>query len=458
MSSSEAIPARTALRRFPRFLSVHAWILNRYLVVELLPPLSMGLFLFAVALMLIATRDVLDVILLSGAPAGPIFKSLVCIFPPMLTTSLPIGCLLASLLVYGRLVEDRELTAMRAAGVNTFAMVIPSLFLGLCLTGFNFYWTSYVTPKAVDLMRQAQWEIVQNMTSINWLKPGQFTALQENDLAFYFTGSEPGTNNIHDITIFKSGVSSGNSLFGQPSGDESASNRTVSAPTATLVPDPARGILKITLHQCNSEDLRPEKLNRVQIKQATISIDIGRKLAKMMGGFSKDQKSWRDLRVSAESAKNRYEDLRTQLGFPEGTRHGVVIAKAKEWVKKEQEHPGCSPLKRGIVELGEVKANIEGVQTNTNRAMLRLAYPAATFVFMMVGTALGILTGRGNRTVCILVTVGVLIFFYAVQKIAEAYSENYALTHSFDPGIAVWTPNIVLFLLGVVLLAMVSRQ
>ncbi len=458
MSATSTAIARPGSRAYPRPQILHTWILNWYLVVELLPPLSMGLFLFAGALMLISIRDILDVILLSGAPVGPILKTLLCLFPPLLTVSLPIGCLLAAMLVYGRLAEDRELTAMRAAGVATMTLVAPALFLGVCLTALNLMWTSYVTPRALDLMKQARWEIVQKMTSISWLKPGQFTALDEN-LAFYFTGTTPGTNTIHDITIFSSGTPSSTSLFGDSSTSKEASNWTISSPTATLEPDPSRGILEISLRDCISENLSPEKLYTVQIGTFTITIDIGGRLAKMLSGFSKEQRSWSDFRYNAEEARKKYEILRERLGFHEGTPHGKVLDEAKRWIGILEKDPTATcPLPGGLMDLRSVKVTLETTQTNTNSAQLRIAYPVATFLFMLIGTTLGLLTGRGNRTVSILVTVGVLLFYYSIQKIAEGFSENLAMTSHFDPGFIIWTPNLILLCLGLILLRVVSKH
>lgn len=452
-------PVITRPRRYPWPQSLHIWILNRYLLIELLPPLSMGLFLFASTLMLISIRDIMDVILLSGAPIGPVTKTLAAVFPLMFTVSLPIGSLLASLLVYGRLSEDRELVAMRAAGVGTLAMMSPAWALGLALTLLNVYWTSNITPKALEVMRSAQWEIVQKMTSVSWLKPGQFTPLQEN-LAFYFTGTTPGTNEIQRITIFMSGDSDGPATpwFGESEGGNRSNNWTVSAPRANLIPYPASGVLEIALEDCILEDLRPEKLSRVLIEHATITIDIGMRLARMMQTFTKEQRSWSELKAQAEQARVRYEDLRHHLGFPEGAPHGEVLEKAEEWMEVEQQRPGSSPLAGGMFDLRSVEQSIEEYQTSINRAMLRIAYPTATFLFMMIGTALGVLMGRGNRSVCIVVTVGVLMFYYSVQKIVEGISEDYALTSQFDPGLMIWIPNLLLLLLGLILSFLASRN
>jgi lipopolysaccharide export LptBFGC system permease protein LptF len=455
MNSPRVVPVHAFPRVFPRFQATHIWILNRYLIAELLPPLSMGLFLFASALMLISIRDILDIILLSGAPFLPIFRTLICIFPVVLMESLPIGCLLAALLVYGRLGEDREITAMRAAGVGTLPIIMPALVLGAFLAVFNFYWTTAVIPRSEAIMSSQKWEIVQQMTSVSWLKPGQFTQLQE-DLAFYFTGATPGSNTIHDITIFKSSNAATNPWLGDTSTNEEASNWTVSAPTATLVPNPTRGVLMVGLKNCISEDLKPEKLSRVKIENATITVDIGKRLLKLMK-FSKQQKTWDEIWEEIDKWRLRYEDLRAHLGFEEGTPHRQVLDKVKEYLELEQKQPNSSPLAGGISDLLSVKLALGYVQVYTNQAMIRVAYPAATFLFMMLGAGLGMLTGRGNRTVCLVITIGILVFYYSVQKVAEGYTENYALNYGFDPGFAVWAPNVILFLFGLFILRLVSK-
>ncbi|NUN97746.1 MAG: YjgP/YjgQ family permease [Candidatus Omnitrophica bacterium] len=458
MSSGELLVARPAARSFPRLQSLHIRILNRYLLAELLPPLSMGLFLFSGAMVLVTIRSIMDVILLSGAPFGPIFKTLLCLFPPLLTVTLPIGCLVASLLVYGRLGEDREITAMRAAGVGTLSIMVPGLVLGAALTVVNFYWTAYITPRAVELMDRSRWEIVQQMTSVSWIKPGQFTPLR-SDLACYFTGTTVGANTIHDITIFKSGrAEKGVTWFADNSADSAASNFTVSAPTATLRPIPSQGILQVILKDCITEDLSAERITRVLIENATITIDIGKNLAGMMGGFSEEQHGWWELRQRALKYAADYEYYRAGLGFPEDAPHAEVIAKAEEWIPKVEKDPSVSPLPGGVYDLQGPKRAIKAAQNNINASQLRLAYPSATFLFTMIGVALGILTGRGNRTVCILITAAVLLFYYSVQKIAEGISEGYALRIGFDPGFAVWTPNFLLLALGLLLSYLAARR
>jgi len=427
-----------------------------YLLVELVPPLTMGLFVFAALLMLIAVKDFMDILFLGGAGVWTVTKIVLSFFPLMLTMSLPIGSLLAAMLVYGRLSEDREITAMRAAGMSTLSLAIPPMILGAVLTVFNLYWTSYVSPKSLQLLNQARWEIVEQMTSINWIKPGQFNAPQD-DLAFYFTGAAPGTNSLQRITFFKSGAAGGPLWFGDEATEQSAANWTVSAPTATLIPKPKEGILQLHLQSCMVEDLRPERVSRVEIESATLSIDMGQRLEKLtQRGFSRRQESRERFLARADERLRHYREWIRPLGFDEETPHAEVLERVERLLEEAGSGKSTSPIP--VYELEFVKDDLRDVQRYRNMAMLRLAYPVGTFFFMMVGIPLGLLTGRGKRTLCLMITSGVLLVYYSLQEIAETVSESIALSRFFEPGLLVWTPNLLLGLTAAALLRSASKN
>lgn len=51
--------------------------------------------------------------------------------PEIISKAVPVGLMLGSLFVFDRLSRDSELTIMRMAGVNTFRLVVPIIFLGI---------------------------------------------------------------------------------------------------------------------------------------------------------------------------------------------------------------------------------------------------------------------------------------------------------------------------------------
>jgi lipopolysaccharide export LptBFGC system permease protein LptF len=459
-ASAEIAVPRSRTRRFPKPISLHSWTLNRYLIVELFPPLSLGLFVVTCTLLLITIVDVLDQLFLSGAPVWPIVKLLICVFPMLLTTALPIGCLLSSMLVYGRLMEDRELTAMRAAGMSGISLLLPSYLLGVALTFFNLYWTSNVVPKALDILAGTTQEIVEQMTSINFFKPGQFNSME--DLALYFTGMPPGTNTLQNLTIFKSSAAEGMNWLGDAESDKEASNWTVSAPTAEFVSLPTQGVMQLILHNCISEDLRPDKVSRVQIDRATLTIDIASRISKMTGGgLTRQTDSVSHYRQIADRSIDYFYRTAEQMGLSRESSNEEIIGRSEELIEQEEQDPGFlmrTGAPYNIAALEEVHASAQRAQVNLNRAMQRFTYPVGTLLFMMVGCPLGMLTGRGKKTTCLLITIGVLLVYYTLEKTAESYAESLALTSHFDPGWIVWIPNVLVLALALFLTNLVCRH
>ena len=66
-------------------------------------------------------------------------------FVPM---ALPIGVLLASLIVFGNLGERYELVALKSAGISLWRILTPMIFLIIGLSMFSFYFCNNVLPKA----------------------------------------------------------------------------------------------------------------------------------------------------------------------------------------------------------------------------------------------------------------------------------------------------------------------
>jgi lipopolysaccharide export system permease protein len=109
-------------------------ILLRYLLRELLVPLVVWvLFLFTLLFMLQLLRGP-EVLLGSAVQGTDLARLVVYLGPQFLLLALPLGLLLAILVGMGRLADDRELTAMNAAGVGPLRLLVPPLLVAALLT------------------------------------------------------------------------------------------------------------------------------------------------------------------------------------------------------------------------------------------------------------------------------------------------------------------------------------
>src|SRR3954470_2381393 len=96
-------------------------ILSRYILAEFLQNLLLGLVIFTFVLLLDHLFELIDLLLNKGVGLGLTLQLLGLLLPSSLQLTLPMACLLAALLTYGRLSENNEVTAFRASGLAAWS-------------------------------------------------------------------------------------------------------------------------------------------------------------------------------------------------------------------------------------------------------------------------------------------------------------------------------------------------
>ena len=72
----------------------------------------------------------------------------------------------------------------------------------------------------------------------------------------------------------------------------------------------------------------------------------------------------------------------------------------------------------------------------------------ACILFTLVGAPLGILIKKGGMTIA----AGLSITFFLIYYILLIWGEQLADRNLINPGLGSWIPNIILFLIGVILI------
>jgi len=103
--------------------------------------------------------------------------------PNFLTVVLPIALFTIVVFVYTKMIMDRELVVMRAAGLNQFSLAKPALFLALLTVLIGYLINIYLLPNSYRLFREMQWDIRYNYSHV-LIREGAFTNFG-SDITFY---------------------------------------------------------------------------------------------------------------------------------------------------------------------------------------------------------------------------------------------------------------------------------
>lgn len=112
-----------------------------------------GIALFAITGILLMAGIVAEATQQGLGPAQ-IMGAIPLLVPSTLPYTIPATTLFAACVVYGRLAADNEILAIKAAGVNLVAVVLPGLLLGVAMSGMTMGLYYRVIPYTHHLLRQ----------------------------------------------------------------------------------------------------------------------------------------------------------------------------------------------------------------------------------------------------------------------------------------------------------------
>ena len=124
-------------------------LLDRWLFSELIGPLLFAIAMFTVlAITVGALFELVRLISEKNLPVLIATQVLLQRLPSFLVLSFPMATLFATLLAYGRLSSNSELTALRSVGVTSTRMIIPALVLAFLMTNLTFLFNDVLVPRS----------------------------------------------------------------------------------------------------------------------------------------------------------------------------------------------------------------------------------------------------------------------------------------------------------------------
>jgi lipopolysaccharide export system permease protein len=405
--------------------------------------------------------DYLDLIINRGVPALAVLQLFGLSLGFVVALSVPCAVLVATLMTFGRLSQDNEITALRASGVHIFRVLLPpAAAAGLLAVGLTLF-NNYVYPDANHAFASL-------LVDIGRMRPT--VKLQEGVFITDFPGYNLLVQSVNGLTNEMRGVTIYQLHAGGPPTTILAKKGYL-----TYTPDGHTAVLELEdgeIHEIPAGEAGVNRYHRLQFRKHTIN---------MKGAGGMLERSVRSARGDREKSAAALIEERRQVHEQYGqslerTRQQFLALGASQAdlpaLAPEREPWGTrwrlmgSALLHRRSALEELSARDPRFEMNANlwdlerRALQRrsaglsveihkkFALPVACVVFVLIGAPIGMRVKRAGPAVAF-VSIGFFLFYYVCLIGGEELANRLIL----PAWLAMWLANLVLGTLGLDLTA-----
>jgi lipopolysaccharide export system permease protein len=134
----------------------------RYVLMETLPSFALSVAILTLLFMTNKVFVLLDLVINKQAPLGDTLLLYLSLVPFVFSTTVPMSLMMATLLTFGRMSSDMEVTAFKSAGVHLFRLILPLLVFGTFLTCLLIFFNDKLLPAANFTFKKIHFKILQN--------------------------------------------------------------------------------------------------------------------------------------------------------------------------------------------------------------------------------------------------------------------------------------------------------
>lgn len=445
--------------------------LNKYLFKQSLIPFLLSVAVITTVLFLQFLIRAVDRFLGKGLDVVTIFEYLYLNLAWIIALSVPMSLLISSVMTFGRMSQQNEITALKSAGVNLFNIIKPALWFGTLIAILLCLFNNFILPEMNYNARLLAKDIYQKKPELT-IEPGYFVDMIPQ---YTMIVQEMDGTNFKDVKIFSKNQQSEQTTIYANQGSLSSDGNMI---TIDLKDGEIHEIdlsdydyyrkIKFTTHQIliSMDDLI---LNRTNESNRT---DREMKVLQMIDEISKN-----NLLIS--QIYSRIEAVKKEIGITNPNTSNLnsiiqeieLLKEAKiNQVNADREYNGEIIIqdferKEYILSLNNNARQfkneftlIENYQKTNNKFRVEIhkkfTLALACILFTMVGAPLGILVKNGGMTIASALSIAFFLIYYVLL----IWGEQLADRNLINPGLGSWLPNIVLFISGLIILKQSNKK
>jgi lipopolysaccharide export system permease protein len=384
--------------------------LHLYLTRQVMATLLMTVAVFTFVLMLgTVLKEVLGLLVTGKASFVTALHAVLLLIPFVLVFALPMGLLTATLLVFGRLSADQELTAVRAGGISLVALITPVLLLSVALSGLSAIINLEVAPRC----RVAYREILIPVVAQSSLLLPEKTYIRHFTNSIVYVKKVRGTN-LEDVLIYTLKADKVDSY--------------TRAERGAFHFDPQANVLAVRLFNFTRISMTAGQDEPQPFASSDIDFIYTDVVAKRTRRVDADNMTFSQLR-------DELRDLEQRLGtaIAPGQLDGAVMREKMRQLVAQRKKDLTMPLR---------------VQIHR-----QAAFSFACIGFALVGIPLGIRAHRRETTFGIAVALLLVLAYYSFFVLGQSLDTQPELA----PHLLLWLPNFLFQAVGIVLLWRANR-
>jgi lipopolysaccharide export system permease protein len=374
----------------------------------------------------------------------------------MVVLAAPMSVLVATLMAFGGMSAQNEITAMKACGVSLYRMMAPVVIASLLLTYGVFKFNNDVLPDANHLASALTFDIRNKKPTLT-IEAGLFN----QDISGYsilVRKTFEHSNNLEGVTIYD---------YTNPG---QLAVITGERGVISFTPDHQKLVMDLTngeIHQIQPGDrnsyrrIRYEKHRIVMNasgfdfeRSGSSRFDRGdRELSAQAMTFFLDSLRRLNNRAVDQISKTAYEVLKSP--FPSAPGAAPFFGR----------YPAEQSIDRAFYRARSLESTVNNqlayvvsnnIQIDRYKVEINKKYsiPVACLVFVFVGVPLGIMTRRGNFGVAATLSIGFFVLYWACLIAGEKLADRSFLA----PWVGMWIANIILAVLGIYLTTRTANE
>lgn len=148
-------------------------LLDRYIFAELLSPFSISLGALCFVMLTRELLRLVELLVSKGVGILAVLKVFAHLLPSFLVLTLPIAGIIASITAFGRLSFDKELVAMRAAGLSLFRLTRPVFLFAVLVFTLTLWLAQWGQPWSSMNLKKVALNLLRDQLALA-LDPGSF--------------------------------------------------------------------------------------------------------------------------------------------------------------------------------------------------------------------------------------------------------------------------------------------